>query len=114
MPIPSAFSSRMRASPDGFTVRVPSFVPFALARARPPFTRSRMMPRSNSANTPSIWNMALPAVVGVSRPCCGKVWYDDQRKVNRQIFDGDDTIDYAFMGQDPKAADNRWLREAFG
>jgi putative restriction endonuclease len=58
--------------------------------------------------------MALPAVVEVSRPCCGKVWYDDQRKVNRQIFDGDDTIDYAFMGQDPKAADNRWLREAFG
>jgi putative restriction endonuclease len=95
-------------------VRRPSFVPFALARARPAFTRSRMMPRSNSANTPSIWNMALPAVVEVSRPCCGKVWYDDQRKVNRQIFDGDDTIDYAFMGQDPKAADNRWLREAFG
>jgi putative restriction endonuclease len=57
--------------------------------------------------------MALPAVVEVSRPCCGKVWYDDQRKVNRQIFDGDDTIGYAFMGQDPKAADNRWLREAF-
>jgi hypothetical protein len=32
MPIPSAFSSRMRASTDGFTVRRPSFVPFALAR----------------------------------------------------------------------------------
>jgi putative restriction endonuclease len=43
----------------------------------------------------------------------GKVWYDDQREVHRQIFDGDETIDYAFMGQDPKAADNRWLREAF-
>ena len=26
---------------------------------------------------------------------------------------GDETIDYAFMGQDPDAADNRWLREAF-
>jgi len=43
----------------------------------------------------------------------GKVWYDDQREVHRQIFEGDETIDYAFMGQDPDAADNRWLREAF-
>jgi putative restriction endonuclease len=42
----------------------------------------------------------------------GKVWYDDQREVHRQIFEGDETIDYAFMGQDPEAADNRWLREA--
>ena len=42
----------------------------------------------------------------------GKVWYDDQREVHRQIFEGDETIDYAFMGQDPNAADNRWLREA--
>ena len=43
----------------------------------------------------------------------GKVWYDDQREVHRQIFEGDETVDYAFMGQDPNAADNRWLREAF-
>ena len=42
-----------------------------------------------------------------------KVWYDDQREVHRQIFEGDGTIDYAFMGQNPDAADNRWLREAF-
>jgi hypothetical protein len=32
--------------------------------------------------------------------------------VHRQIFDGDETIDYAFMGRDPDAADNQWLREA--
>jgi putative restriction endonuclease len=43
----------------------------------------------------------------------GKVWYDDQREVHRQIFDGDETVEYAFMGQNPDAADNRWLREAF-
>jgi putative restriction endonuclease len=43
----------------------------------------------------------------------GKVWYDDQREVHRQIFEGDETIDYAFMGQDPNAADNRWLRQAY-
>jgi len=42
-----------------------------------------------------------------------KVWYDDQREVHRQIFEGDEAIDYAFMGQNPDAADNRWLREAF-
>jgi putative restriction endonuclease len=43
----------------------------------------------------------------------GKVWYDDQRDVHEQIFEGDETIDYAFMGKDPNAADNRWLRDAF-
>ena len=42
-----------------------------------------------------------------------RVWYDDQRDVHRQIFGGDETVDYAFMRQDPEAADNRWLREAF-
>lgn len=41
-----------------------------------------------------------------------RVWYDDQREVHRQIYEGDESIDYAFMGQDPEAADNRWLREA--
>ena len=43
----------------------------------------------------------------------GKIWYDDQREVHRQIYQGDETVDYAFMGQNPEAADNRWLREAF-
>jgi len=33
--------------------------------------------------------------------------------VHQQIFAGVDTIEYAFMGKDPNAADNRWLREAF-
>ena len=42
-----------------------------------------------------------------------RVWYDDQRDVHRQIFDGDEMVDYAFMGRNPEAADNRWLREAF-
>lgn len=41
-----------------------------------------------------------------------RVWYDDQREVHRQIYAGDDIVDYAFMGSDPEAADNRWLREA--
>jgi putative restriction endonuclease len=42
-----------------------------------------------------------------------KVWYDDQREVHRQIFEAEETVDYAFMGRNPDAADNRWLREAF-
>jgi putative restriction endonuclease len=43
----------------------------------------------------------------------GRVWYDDQREVHRQLFLSEETVDYAFMGQNPDAPDNRWLREAF-
>ena len=42
----------------------------------------------------------------------GRVWYDDQREAHRQIYDGDEIVEYAFMGADPNAPDNRWLREA--
>jgi putative restriction endonuclease len=42
-----------------------------------------------------------------------KVWYDDQRRVHQAVFDGVDAVEYAFMGTNPDAADNRWLREAF-
>jgi len=41
-----------------------------------------------------------------------RVWYDDQRDVHVRIFDGDESVDYAFMGDNPNAADNRWLRQA--
>jgi hypothetical protein len=41
-----------------------------------------------------------------------RVWYDDQRQVHEQIERGREAIEYAFMGSDPNAADNRWLREA--
>ena len=41
-----------------------------------------------------------------------KVWYDDQREIHRRIIESEDTLDYAFMGQDPNAADNQWLLEA--
>ena len=42
-----------------------------------------------------------------------RVWYDDQREVHRQLYDGDEFVEYAFMGTNPDAADNRWLREAY-
>lgn len=41
-----------------------------------------------------------------------KIWYDDQRSVHKQIYDGEETVDYSFMGTDPNVADNRWLKEA--
>lgn len=41
-----------------------------------------------------------------------RVWYDDQREVHRQIYEGSEAVEYAFMGNDTQAADNRWLREA--
>jgi len=42
----------------------------------------------------------------------GRIWYDDQRHVHHQIFAGEDELDYAFMGNDPSATDNVWLRAA--
>jgi putative restriction endonuclease len=41
-----------------------------------------------------------------------RIWYDDQRRVHGQIFAGEEVLDYAFMGTDPSAPDNVWLREA--
>ena len=41
-----------------------------------------------------------------------RVWYDDQREAHRQIYDGDEVVDYAFMGQNAESAENRWLQEA--
>ena len=43
----------------------------------------------------------------------GKIWYDDQRDIHRKLFDSVESVDYAFMGTNPDAAENRWLREAF-
>jgi putative restriction endonuclease len=40
------------------------------------------------------------------------VRYDDQREVYRQIDEGGEAVDYAFMGENADAAENRWLREA--
>jgi len=42
-----------------------------------------------------------------------KVWYDDQRNVHEKVYGGDQFVEYAFMGDNPDAADNRWLREAW-
>ena len=41
-----------------------------------------------------------------------RLWYDDQTQAHRQIYEGDEVLDYAFMGKDPAAPENQWLREA--
>jgi putative restriction endonuclease len=42
----------------------------------------------------------------------GKVWYDDQREIHRRIFGASETFSYDFMGNNPDAAENQWMREA--
>ena len=43
----------------------------------------------------------------------GKIWYEDQRRAHVQIFASRESVEYDFMGTNPDAADNRWLREAY-
>lgn len=40
------------------------------------------------------------------------VWYDDQRDAHQQIYGGQETVSYSFMGDDADAADNRLLKHA--
>lgn len=40
-----------------------------------------------------------------------KIWYDDQRQVHQSLYKSEEFVDYAFMGSNPEAADNRWLHE---
>lgn len=42
-----------------------------------------------------------------------EAWYDDQLHVHEHLYRGTDSVEYDFMGTDPEAADNKWLREAF-
>lgn len=47
----------------------------------------------------------------VPRPGRG-VWYDDQRDAHQQIYKGQETVSYSFMGDDADATDNRLLKHA--
>jgi putative restriction endonuclease len=42
----------------------------------------------------------------------GHVWYEDQRESHRRIYENNEVVEYDFMGKNPDAAENRWLREA--
>ena len=41
-----------------------------------------------------------------------KIWYEDQVTAHRQIYEREESIDYAFMGTNPNVAQNQHLREA--
>lgn len=41
-----------------------------------------------------------------------KIWYRDQVEAHKQIYAGDDTVSYAFRGQDPNHHKNQLLRKA--
>ncbi|HXQ60296.1 MAG TPA: hypothetical protein VN799_09355 [Acidimicrobiales bacterium] len=67
----SVTSTSSRPSP--FTARYPTGScpphqpPWAALRSMPAMTRSMMVARSNSANTPSIWTIMRPAAAWVSK-----------------------------------------------
>jgi hypothetical protein len=67
MPMPALRCSLMAASLSagsmGRPIGFPLLVPCSSARAIPALIRAWITARSNSANTPNIWNMALPAGV---------------------------------------------------
>lgn len=41
-----------------------------------------------------------------------KIWYSDQTKAHNEIYAGETSVRYSFMGENPDAAQNRSLREA--
>jgi putative restriction endonuclease len=60
---------------------------------------------------PSVMKYALSIKTVIPKKGA-RIWYDDQKSAHNQVYNGDETIEYSFMGTDPEAADNRWLREA--
>lgn len=42
-----------------------------------------------------------------------KVWYADQLTAHNQVFEGYDSVDYAFMGTDPQRGQNQHMRIAY-
>ena len=116
----------MRAEPNDFSMRMAAFehvrrlselhVHLTAKEFRPGFNyKGERIPLINPQRgifKPQQMRYLLSIRTVFPRPGA-PVWYDDQREVHRQIFEGDEAVDYAFMGQDPKAVDNQWLREAF-
>ena len=43
----------------------------------------------------------------------GRIRYEDQIDAHRKLFSSAESIHYDFMGDNPDAAENRWLREAY-
>ena len=67
-PRPSSNARRMRCTWNGVVLGLPRRLPDDRARSSPAITRSRIIARSNSLNTPSIPNSILPdGVAGIER-----------------------------------------------
>ena len=70
--------------------------------------RIPLVNRQRGIFKPQRMRYLLSITTVVPRPG-GRVWYDDQIRAHRQIYEGDDTVEYAFMRQDPNAPANQWL-----
>ena len=47
-------------------------------------------------------------------PCLGgRVWYDEQRQVRQLSLEGDGASDFAHIGDNPNAANNKWPRTTY-
>ena len=68
-PRPSSNARRMRCTWNGVVLGLPRRLPDDRARSSPAITRSRIIARSNSLNTPSIPNSIRPDGVEVSSAC---------------------------------------------
>ena len=113
-------SSRTPRSDPGSPEEVRGFCPATISSA--PLGTPQVTPNDTQRHfSARIWAFWAPeqALCHPTRPSRAKapVLSDFRRcdgsSQNEAIFEGDETVDYAFMGQDPEAADNRWLREAF-
>ena len=65
-PRPSSSAARIRSTWNGVVRGLPNRLPDDLARSSPASTRSRIIARSNSENTPNMPNNILPDGVEVS------------------------------------------------
>lgn len=73
--------------------------------------RVSLLTRARGIFKPKQMSSLLSIRTAIPRPG-RKVWYDDQRQVHDQIFQGEEAVDYAFQGNDSNAVDNRLLRDA--
>jgi hypothetical protein len=54
---------------------------------------------TRSGNVQATADAVLLSIKTVFPKPGGKVWYEGEREVHRQIFDGVESVNYAFMGQ---------------
>jgi putative restriction endonuclease len=73
--------------------------------------RATLVDPQRGIHKPRVMRLLLSVTTVVPRKG-RKVWYADQTSVHREIYDGEGGVLYSFMGNDPEAPQNRWLRDA--